>query len=140
MRRRPPRSTRTDTLFPYSTLFRSKKIGRSGEDLDRRHATVRQSAAKARVLRPDGMLRPDARVERPRHLVSIRMRRNGRAWIIAAVTVDLDDAGRHPFAPRVVPRRPFGNRYVPAASTLTPPVAHPDRPPSQTPPPPPQHA
>src|SRR3546814_20972874 len=27
MRRRPPRSTRTDTLFPYTTLFRSKLIG-----------------------------------------------------------------------------------------------------------------
>src|SRR3546814_13471627 len=26
MRRRPPRSTRTDTLFPYTTLFRSSKI------------------------------------------------------------------------------------------------------------------
>src|SRR3546814_3733720 len=26
MRRRPPRSTRTDTLFPYTTLFRSKSI------------------------------------------------------------------------------------------------------------------
>src|SRR3546814_12535522 len=26
MRRRPPRSTRTDTLFPYTTLFRSQKI------------------------------------------------------------------------------------------------------------------
>src|SRR3546814_9897973 len=25
MIRRPPRSTRTDTLFPYTTLFRSKK-------------------------------------------------------------------------------------------------------------------
>src|SRR3546814_18307178 len=25
MRRRPPRSTRTDTLFPYTTLFRSAK-------------------------------------------------------------------------------------------------------------------
>src|SRR3546814_16979117 len=25
MRRRPPRSTRTDTLFPYTTLFRSVK-------------------------------------------------------------------------------------------------------------------
>src|SRR3546814_12457733 len=25
MIRRPPRSTRTDTLFPYSTLFRSEK-------------------------------------------------------------------------------------------------------------------
>src|SRR3546814_8609854 len=32
MRRRPPRSTRTDTLFPYTTLFRSltwKRPGRS---------------------------------------------------------------------------------------------------------------
>src|SRR3546814_4196126 len=27
MKRRPPRSTRTDTLFPYTTLFRSKRGG-----------------------------------------------------------------------------------------------------------------
>src|SRR3546814_1131162 len=27
MRRRPPRSTRTDTLFPYTTLFRSLRAG-----------------------------------------------------------------------------------------------------------------
>src|SRR3546814_14444256 len=27
MRRRPPRSTRTDTLFPYTTLFRSLAAG-----------------------------------------------------------------------------------------------------------------
>src|SRR3546814_3980008 len=27
MIRRPPRSTRTDTLFPYTTLFRSERIG-----------------------------------------------------------------------------------------------------------------
>src|SRR3546814_7028443 len=27
MIRRPPRSTRTDTLFPYTTLFRSKDLG-----------------------------------------------------------------------------------------------------------------
>src|SRR3546814_7050616 len=27
MRRRPPRSTRTDTLFPYTTLFRSSMNG-----------------------------------------------------------------------------------------------------------------
>src|SRR3546814_9428638 len=26
MRRRPPRSTRTDTLFPYTTLFRSSDL------------------------------------------------------------------------------------------------------------------
>src|SRR3546814_3206239 len=30
MIRRPPRSTRTDTLFPYTTLFRSADQGRSG--------------------------------------------------------------------------------------------------------------
>src|SRR3546814_8598606 len=27
MIRRPPRSTRTDTLFPYTTLFRSSRMG-----------------------------------------------------------------------------------------------------------------
>src|SRR3546814_18652417 len=27
MIRRPPRSTRTDTLFPYTTLFRSARMG-----------------------------------------------------------------------------------------------------------------
>src|SRR3546814_17959229 len=37
MIRRPPRSTRTDTLFPYTTLFRSKsriprKPGRTGDN------------------------------------------------------------------------------------------------------------
>src|SRR3546814_5766706 len=30
MRRRPPRSTRTDTLFPYTTLFRSDDEQRLG--------------------------------------------------------------------------------------------------------------
>src|SRR3546814_1594758 len=29
MRRRPPRSTRTDTLFPYTTLFRSDDLRRA---------------------------------------------------------------------------------------------------------------
>src|SRR3546814_19447173 len=31
MIRRPPRSTRTDTLFPYTTLFRSLKAAARGE-------------------------------------------------------------------------------------------------------------
>src|SRR6056297_4085391 len=35
MIRRPPRSTRTDTLFPYTTLFRSKRI--TGPQLLDRH-------------------------------------------------------------------------------------------------------
>src|SRR3546814_6787062 len=33
MIRRPPRSTRTDTLFPYTTLFRSHHSGRAGASL-----------------------------------------------------------------------------------------------------------
>src|SRR3546814_16897880 len=31
MIRRPPRSTRTDTLFPYTTLFRSSYLGPEGD-------------------------------------------------------------------------------------------------------------
>src|SRR3546814_4922418 len=33
MIRRPPRSTRTDTLFPYTTLFRSVAIGLSDDKM-----------------------------------------------------------------------------------------------------------
>src|SRR3546814_11651048 len=33
MIRRPPRSTRTDTLFPYTTLFRSQLVAHIGEEL-----------------------------------------------------------------------------------------------------------
>src|SRR3546814_385725 len=39
MRRRPPRSTRTDTLFPYTTLFRSDRVRvlHGGLHVPRRH-------------------------------------------------------------------------------------------------------
>src|SRR3546814_19044089 len=36
MIRRPPRSTRTDTRFPYTTLFRSGDHARKGDDTARR--------------------------------------------------------------------------------------------------------
>src|SRR3546814_2586778 len=58
MIRRPPRSTLTDTLFPYTTLFRSMvALGEAGIDraLDRR--AVRDAAAGrhiGRQLRPVG--------------------------------------------------------------------------------------
>src|SRR3546814_21118589 len=32
--RRPPGSTRTDTLFPYTTLFRSEASGRGDQNVD----------------------------------------------------------------------------------------------------------
>src|SRR3546814_2220583 len=36
MRRRPPRSTRTDTLFPYTTLFRSRHDHHRGAGVEHR--------------------------------------------------------------------------------------------------------
>src|SRR3546814_2798735 len=47
MIRRPPRSTRTDTLFPYTTLFRSwlvPEVYRSRDD-DRRLPRIRETGA-----------------------------------------------------------------------------------------------
>src|SRR3546814_4251769 len=40
MIRRPPRSTRTDTLFPYTTLFRSQAYEQLGRDEDARKAAL----------------------------------------------------------------------------------------------------
>src|SRR3546814_14332530 len=45
--RRPPRSTRTDTLFPYTTLFRSADLSRAGAR-GRRRDDGRQAAGQAR--------------------------------------------------------------------------------------------
>src|SRR3546814_17271081 len=45
MIRRPPRSTHTDTLLPYTTLFRSEKVAR-----DERRTNRRAEAATLRVL------------------------------------------------------------------------------------------
>src|SRR3546814_2815914 len=40
MIRRPPRSTRTDTLFPYTTLFRSQRADARGQGRIRRDQHV----------------------------------------------------------------------------------------------------
>src|SRR3546814_7091937 len=79
MIRRPPRSTRTDTLFPYTTLFRSRAepnehrpdprgtpgLGRQGPGPeDRRHAAgAGQGGRAAQVPRRD--LQPRRQAARP---------------------------------------------------------------------------
>src|SRR3546814_5726457 len=55
MIRLPPRSTRTDTLFPYTTLFRSPRTGRE-----------RQRKARAAAARPGVLYRRPARCARDR--------------------------------------------------------------------------
>src|SRR3546814_4234862 len=47
MRRRPPRSTRTDTLFPYTTLFRSGVDRR--QLLERRDARLHEEGHEAQL-------------------------------------------------------------------------------------------
>src|SRR3546814_5577925 len=51
MIRRPPRSTRTDTLFPYTTLFRSPRSGAAIEGRARRGRPEQGSTLLARIGR-----------------------------------------------------------------------------------------
>src|SRR3546814_14973717 len=50
MLRRPPRATRTDTLFPYTTLFRSPRAHRSTRPPGRRRRRARPAARHHRRL------------------------------------------------------------------------------------------
>src|SRR3546814_8224705 len=59
MIRRPPRSTRTDTLFPYSTLVRSRAQGDPGKV---RHVARRRPRQGQGPDVPD---RPPRRLQRP---------------------------------------------------------------------------
>src|SRR3546814_3292774 len=81
MIRRPPRSTRTDTLFPYTTLFRSlpaggdpgiRAVGRAADQVRRRDRAagvfravhggaeqVRGRRGRRRPARTGAALRPD---------------------------------------------------------------------------------
>src|SRR3546814_20533014 len=58
MRRRPPRSTRTDTLFPYTTLFRSAAAVAEGRN---RAMNLMQQRADA-TDRPDNRAAGDGAV------------------------------------------------------------------------------
>src|SRR3546814_13991617 len=49
MIRRPPRSTRTDTLFPYTTLFRSRRIAK-GEAKVRPRTRRRRPSGQAVMI------------------------------------------------------------------------------------------
>src|SRR3546814_18952289 len=72
MIRRPPRSTRTDTLFPYMTLFRSGVAALEREDVElrlflRQREQLRQLTGEER--RAPGM-RKRQRVQRVEHAVT----------------------------------------------------------------------
>src|SRR3546814_9481101 len=69
MIRRPPRSTRTDTLFPYTTLFRSGEVRHSRAlqrercgtrvyDHRRRRRRGRKAGCREQIIRPAASVRP----------------------------------------------------------------------------------
>src|SRR3546814_8220193 len=70
MIRRPPRSTRTDTLFPYTTLFRSTRAAAAGGGGGmRRAARCQSSLVEHRRQRFPHMI--TQRRLRPRHRVQV---------------------------------------------------------------------
>src|SRR3546814_4166160 len=115
MIRRPPRSTRTYTLFPYTTLFRSRRKGAH------RRALVRAGALQfdhhLAVLDDEAML---AR-KRPRQSMRVFLR-GGRKPIVEGDAVALrlnQHAGARSGEPversddAVQPRRPHGQMQRP---------------------------
>src|SRR3546814_15088796 len=118
MIRRPPRSTRTDTLFPYTTLFRSDadlevrgdrffieavRLARQLEfAMERLVADAKQGAigdAEAIALRGD---RRRFHVDADRTRLRKTQRRVGKAQFPVAVVGGDDGSGAHPVRTGVV--------------------------------------
>src|SRR3546814_16119583 len=122
MIRRPPRSTRTDTLFPYTTLFRSvrhrlvRARARCPYDRQGRIESRRDLGGALRIARLQGTDDQPARLAR-------RSPQGGRR------RGDGDEARRHH---RELPRRARG--ASPASPASPPPPAVPGAPPPASPP------
>src|SRR3546814_3352871 len=83
MIRRPPRSTRTDTLFPYTTLFRSDDLRAKRLPVDERTpARHRPAISHLQTIRPEyragrhGAPRPLTPSTRPSRVPRRRARRS----------------------------------------------------------------
>src|SRR3546814_17216181 len=75
MIRRPPRSTRTDTLFPYTTLFRSDRAGDVERQRKHYRALFAMAPALARIARRRARQHSRAQIVGPN-----RRRRGGWRW------------------------------------------------------------
>src|SRR3546814_7602665 len=94
MIRRPPRSTRTDTLFPYTTLFRSVR--------QRQQISL---AAFGRRAPPEAGKAPPRRRDRAIHIVGIAIR-DRRQRLFGEGTFGRDRRARARRARRAVDERP----------------------------------
>src|SRR3546814_13205274 len=105
MIRRPPRSTRTDTLFPYTTLFRSKISLHAMHDLTILGTPYRQVYAfdaerEAEVPFDPEIRRAELKTEADQELAVVPPPKAIRPWrelddSDAPVTCATEDARRH---------------------------------------------
>src|SRR3546814_1654565 len=96
---RPPRSTRTDTLFPYTTLFRARKTGRG--------AAIVAVAASPR-LHPREAARLQFAYDAARHLV-VKVGAVGGGLGSAAPAVGAAAAGLAHGVPPNAAQKPSGH-------------------------------
>src|SRR3546814_16618408 len=112
MKRRPPRSTRTDTLFPHTTLFRSLQR----DDL--------QYPPRPRLRRRQRLAAPPQGADRPRRLLCPRSRRDA-GGAAAPETADRGPPSDLSIRRRRPRRRQAGGRIFDAR--LSPRPLHPPR-------------
>src|SRR3546814_1531134 len=99
MIRRPPRSTRTDTLFPYTTLFRSRRDHVHGEQLERPHRRVGADAEEGGVAEGEVSGEPEQDVEADGEEAALRVRPIGPAvWRSEEHTSELQSLMRISYA------------------------------------------
>src|SRR3546814_2780916 len=106
MIRRPPRSTRTDTLFPYTTLFRSRKLADFLGQFEE-------------MLRPRIDGEADRRTSEPQRIVDAARHRLIARGRPAIRRIDLED-GRQLPRETVRPRLDHAERRDRKSTRLTP--------------------
>src|SRR3546814_6175070 len=90
MIRRPPRSTRTDTLFPYTTLFRSLTEKRGVAEVERLKNVLAEVAPEA-VEDYDAETQPDAHAaDRYEKMINIKDR--GQIFRVDVDSIERIDA------------------------------------------------
>src|SRR3546814_11679988 len=94
MIRRPPRSTRTDTLFPYTTLFRSVKVV-LGADAAAMIQAMAPGAAMAPAIHGVSLLQVDA-LAGAGHRLSTNCSGAGAKALAAAFPAALKASGSGP--------------------------------------------
>src|SRR3546814_7703578 len=98
MERRPPRSTRTDTLLPYTTLFRSRDHGVAHTRRRPRRRGLGAAGADGLPGRPHSSRWPAGAVERHHAEPAARCRRRGAGARSEEHTSELQSLMRSSYA------------------------------------------